>query len=167
MRRSRHNRGGFGIPKTHHMQRPPTPNPTELAPERRDSGRATVLLASLACTVIVMLFAISNPIVDGLQQLVGWQASNPTERAWLQNPQVVDKGVHLGKQVEFNVAFGARQSVLWIERSSGRVIATGRITGRPSTVATEIAPTVAASSNAWLTISISGISVPLRVWMRS
>ncbi len=128
-----------------------------LAPSIRISLVGAMLLAGFGLASI--------PLTHWLQRTAGWERTPPIEEAWLNNPTQIERGVAQGTPFSFTIQFGGATSLHWSERSSGRLIASGQVSGAPGTEAVEIGATSAATPGTWLTISVSNLHHALRVWV--
>lgn len=132
-----------------------------LAPHRATAGWAVAASVSLA-----LLGWASGPILHVFQQAAGWKPTAPQAAAWVQDAAIADKTLVVGQPFGLEMRFGVSGHLHWAERTGTRVIASGNVSGAPGSTSVQIISTSAALPDQWVTISVSGIALPLQVWVR-
>jgi hypothetical protein len=113
-----------------------------------------------------VLSLVSAPLLHLGQRAVGFGPTSIQERAWLAQPEQGGlKGITRGAPVRFDVVVASRAPVTWVEKTDGVALATGGVTGKPGTVTQLTVSTSPARVREWISIWISGIKVPLKVWV--
>lgn len=125
--------------------------------------RATLRWVAASCVLLFVLGLAASPLLHELQQTAGWRGTLPQEAVWMQRPAVVSKGISLGQDFGVVVVFGSRSSIPYTVRASGRVLDRG-VAVRFGTRSTGIL-VFGASATGWLSISFTGIKVPLQIWV--
>jgi hypothetical protein len=139
----------------------------DAGPEVRTTLRTTGLWCAIACAALAVVGAVSSPLVHWSQDTVGWKPSAPQERAWFTDAPSAARGFKLGSpaSVGVGISLGMRATVQYSVRSDGQLIQSGTLTGAGTTQ--ELNFTSIAFVPGWLTISVQGLTVPLRLWVHT
>ena len=147
------------------MQNDGAPGTTDSAqPElRRGSPLRAYALLAAAFLVVALVGAL---VLTGARSVLAVQPKSPQERAWIFNPLRTNAGVRPGAPLQFVVVHPSSGSVSWTVRGAGVLLASGTAPGAPGQTTTTPVSTSKARPNTWLTISISGLGTPLKIWVK-
>lgn len=123
-------------------------------------------MASVVLAGIVVASLASVPLLHVCQRAIGFHKTPPQLRAWLVDPERLGKdGIPKGQSIGLIVSIPSAQRIRWVERTDGALIASGVVAREAGTEAHVTLSTSTARPHQWLTVSVSGLPVPLKVWV--
>jgi hypothetical protein len=127
--------------------------------------RGTLGAIGVGVVALVALSFMSTPLLHWGQRDAGFRPTPLQARAWFTDPQSIGNGAVKGSPIVFDVSLPAHGSVSWRAQAGGIDVAHGTVTGSPGTAVEVTTSTTYVRADQWLTIWISGIHTPLRVWV--
>lgn len=132
----------------------------------RERSRGQLLIYLVASGGLLLLCVASIPLLHLAQGSVAIQPAGSAESAWFLDPGTVSKGVTRGYLVEVAVLPVRDGTVDWKVRDAGRLFASAQFTGVAGRTAEVKFTTAQMLRDSWVSIQISGLTVPLKVWIR-
>ena len=136
------------------------------AETRTPRGRlAPILLLGLVCLVFVPIALVSTSIVHWGTSSAARGTLGGSTQAFFIRPLVVDQGVKSGSNIALAIAPPSSGVVAWTDRCPGRAEFLGDTDAKSTAPVVVSIATSHCARRSWLTISVSGVPVPLKAWI--
>lgn len=134
--------------------------------DARRAVRPTAIVAIVASAVLLAASLGANALVHVIQRGTGASPTAVQERAFFQDANSVSNGITLGRPAQFVISPPSPSPITWVAYDHGRVVQRGIAQGSAGSDVVATLRTTTMKHRTWLSISVTGIRAPLRVWVK-